>query len=92
VHTGNNYRPYHSEMPPGNIYTPANAGIKFCIGNHFYVSNKTLLGLEFYTTYLFLPFINGYYFGLNYNRGNHVIMEFDLNVGIVFSIGIDLNG
>lgn len=92
VHTGNNYRPYHSELPPGNIYTPANAGFKFCIGNHFYVSNKTLLGLEFYTTYLFLPFVNGYYFNQNYNRGNKVIMEFDLNVGVVFSIAIDLNG
>ena len=92
VHTGNCYSPYHSEIPPGNIYTPANAGFKFCIGNNFYVSNQILLGVEFYTTYLFLPVVNGYYFGQNYNRGENVILEFDLNVGVVFSIGIDLNG
>ena len=92
IHTGNSYSPYHSELPPGNIYTPANAGFKFCIGNHFFVSNKILLGVEFYTTYLFLPYINGYYFSQNYNRGENIILEFDLNIGVVFSIAIDLNG
>jgi hypothetical protein len=92
IHTGNAYQPYHNEHPPGNIYTPANLGFKFCIGNDFYVSNKILLGVEFYTTYLFLPYLNGYYFNQNYNRGENVILEFDLNIGLVFSIGIDLNG
>lgn len=91
VHTGNNYKPYHDEMPPGDIYTPVNLGLKFCIGNHFYVSNRVLLGIEFYTTYLFIPFINGYYFSRNYNRGGNVILEFDLNAGLAFSIAVELN-
>jgi hypothetical protein len=90
IHTGNCYSPTHSEMPPGTIYTHVNVGMRFAIGNHFYVSNISLVGIEMYLDYLFIPSINGYYFGVNYNRGNGIIMEFSGSIGVLLSIGIDL--
>jgi len=90
VHSGNSYNPLHSESLPGNIFTPVNIGIKFGIGNNFYVSKKILFGLELFTTYLAIPQVNGYYYGTNYKRKDYVIMEFDLSVGACISIGIDL--
>ena len=89
---GNSYQPSHKKMPPGNIYTPANIGFKFSIGNHFPVSYRTLFGIELYFNYLFIPYVNGYYFNQNYNRGNAVILEFNASVGILISIGINLRG
>ncbi len=90
IHTGNCYSPVHRELPPGNIYTPANIGFRFSIGNHFYVTDSLLLGIEMFLNYLFLPVLNGYYFNDYYNRGNAVILEFKASIGIVLSIGIDL--
>jgi len=92
IHSGNAYYPSHPEMPPGNIYTPVNIGFKAAIGNHFPINQRILLGMEFYINYLFIPFINGYYFGNNYNRGNLVILEFNGNIGVVFSIALNLIG
>lgn len=92
IHSGNTYNPAHSEIPPGNIYTPINIGLKVAIGNHFYVSDRTLLGLEFYLNYLFIPTVNGYYFGQNYNRGNAIILEFSGSIGMIISIGFDMFG
>ena len=90
IHSGNIYRPSHSEMPPGNIYTPVNLGFRFSVGNHFYISNKMQLGIELFSNYLLIPPVNGYYFGMNYRRGSNVIMDFDLSVGVVFCFGIIL--
>lgn len=89
---GNMYAPSHSFMPPKNIYTPVNLGTKLSIGNHFYITNKILFGLELYWTFMFLPYINGYYFNNNYARGGNVILEFNSSVGISISLGIDLIG
>lgn len=88
--TGNAYFPTHEETPPGKVYTPANIGFKLSLGNVFYLSDKTLLGFELYASYLFIPFVNGYYQNINYNLDNGIIMDFCPSVGALFYIGVDL--
>lgn len=92
TNTGSMYDPTHTYLPPKNIYTPVNLGTRLAIGNHFYVSNKILFGLELYWTFMFIPYINGYYFNNNYSRGGNVIIEFNSSVGVSVSIGVDLMG
>jgi len=88
--TGSSYFPSHKELPPAGVYTPVNLGFRLTFGNHFQVSEKVLLGVEFFGNYLFIPYINGYYNNIMYNEDGAVIMEFMPSVGVLMSIGINL--
>ncbi|MBN2545040.1 MAG: hypothetical protein JXB50_04525 [Spirochaetes bacterium] len=88
--TGTSYFPSHKEMPPSGVYTPVNIGFRFTLGNHFPVSDRIKLGIEFFANYLFIPYINGYYNNIMYNEGAEIIMEFMPSVGVMISIGINL--
>jgi len=88
--TCSSYFPSHKEMPPEGVYTPVNIGFRFTFGNQFHVSDKVLLGIEFFADYLFIPYINGYYNNIMYEEGGAVIMEFMPSIGVMISIGINL--
>ena len=85
---GNIYNSKRSFVLPSDMYSPANIGLRLSMGNNFSISNKNYFGLELYLLYLFIPTINGYVNGLNYNLGGDTLLNFSLSVGIVLSIGI----
>lgn len=88
--SGNGYTPGHDLIPPGNIYTPANIGIQIAVGNYFNPDSRVMFGLELNFNYLLIPYINGYYFGENYNRGAEVILDFNASVGVAMSIAVQI--
>lgn len=89
---GIQYAPDHDCLPPGNIYTPANIGIKLGVGNSFPVAERVFLGLELYTTFYVIPFRNAYYFNENYIDYNGTIMINSMaNVGLKFYAAFELN-
>lgn len=89
---GNSYFDNNQFMPPVNSYSIVNTGIRLSIGNQFNMSKRGLFGLELYFLYLFLPYVNGYYFNNNYNIGGPVILEFTASVGIIITFGIRVKG
>ena len=89
---GNNYTDQNSDLVHGKLYTPVNLGTKFSIGNTFLISRKALFGLELYAEYLFLPYINGYYNGINYKTNSNVLLEFVFSFGVSISFGAQLMG
>lgn len=89
---GNSYFDKNDFMAPINSYTITNLGIRLSIGNQFNISKRGLFGLELYLLYLFLPYLNGYYFNNNYNIGGDVLVEFIMEIGITLTFGIRLKG
>ena len=89
---GNSYFDKNDFMPPTNCWNIANLGIRLSIGNQFSISKRALFGLELYFLYLFLPYLNGYYFNNNYNIGEQVLVEFTASVGISITFGIKVKG
>jgi hypothetical protein len=89
--TGSCYNPYMGhDMPPGNIYTFVNIGLKLSTGNFFPISDSLLFGLELYANYLFIPAVNGYYNNINYSRGGGTILEFNGSVGIMLTFAFNV--
>ncbi len=89
---GSNYAPQTSDLIDGRLYSPVNFGTKFSIGNAFLISSKGLFGLELYAEYLFLPYINGYYYGIDYKTNSNVLLEFTASFGVSISFGAQLMG
>lgn len=92
IFSGNSYFNRNDFMPPLNSYNIANIGIRLSVGNQFKMSKRGIFGLELYFLYLFLPYLNGYYFNNNYNLGGPVIIEFTGMVGITLTFGIRVKG
>lgn len=89
---GNRYSTSSALLPPDEIYTPANIGIKLSLGNNFQVAKNTFFGLELFADYLFLPICNGYYNNINYKPSGNVLLEFSGSVGVAVSIGFQVYG
>jgi hypothetical protein len=87
---GNSYIAKSLLMPPGTVYTPVNIGTKLAIGNQFFIADHTLFGLELFGSYMFIPYLNGYYPATKYSRGRNVVVEFSATVGISLSIAVEL--
>lgn len=90
VTSGNGFTSSIKEMPPTGVYTPVNLGIILRIGNQFKISEKNVIGVELYGSYLFLPVINGFYNSINYKEENIVILEFVPSIGINLFLGFIL--
>lgn len=88
----NGYFPMHSDLPPAHVYSPANAGLSFAVGNSFPFGKNMLFGLELFMNYMFLPYKNGYYANPAFQIDNWVMLNFYANIGIMISIGIEFQG
>jgi len=89
---GDNYTNQNENLIDGKLYTPVNFGTKFSIGNAFVISKKALFSFELYAEYLFLPYTNGYYYGINYKTNSDILLEFAITFGVSISFGIQLMG
>ena len=85
---GNVYTDANEAMIPSAAYPPANVGLRLAMGNTFMFRDKAGFGLELYLNYLFVPTICGYWSDPNYIIKDDPFLDFNLTVGIAFSIAI----
>jgi hypothetical protein len=90
-YSGNAYQPDETlnYLYPGDVYTKSNIGFTFSLGNHFFFSQRAFFGIEMFTNYLFIPFLNGYWATPDYWINEHVMLNFMINVGIGITIGLE---
>ncbi|MCG8568514.1 MAG: hypothetical protein MJB14_00090 [Spirochaetes bacterium] len=87
---GNAYKTEDSLLYPGDIYTKYNVGISLAMGNHFYIGKRAIFGIELFSNFICLPFWNGYFNTPDFYINDHVMLNFQVNVGIGVSIGLEL--
>lgn len=87
---GSAYRSDDNMLFPSEVYTKANVGLTISLGNSFVVRENVLFGLELFSNYLFIPFLNGYTTEPHFKIDDDVMLNFMVNVGIAFSFGFEL--
>ena len=85
---GNVYTDTNESMIPAAAYPPANVGIRLGMGNTFMFRDKAGFGMELYLNYLFIPTVCGYWSDPNYIISDNPYLDFNLTVGIAFSVAI----
>lgn len=90
IYQGSVYNSTDSMLFPSSVYTPANVGLTISLGNSFLIRDRVLFGLELFSNYLFIPFLNGYRADPDFYLKESVMLNFMVNVGIAFSFGFEL--
>lgn len=90
VFQGTAYSTEDNMLFPPAVYTKANVGFTISLGNSFVVRENVLFGLELFSNYLFIPFLNGYAIEPNFKIEDDIMLNFMVNVGIAFSFGFEL--